>query len=494
MKKILAVLLSVFMMLSIVPMFAFAADEVAIPVIAVEKISETETQVVIGIVLEENKINSLDIQLIGNDGLTLTAIEPDASIAASTGINTENGMISVASVNGCNAPLVLAEYTFTKDETDGVVADDFTIVLSACYVCPDSSAQGTDVTDSVVPENRIPAEHTHTPGEWVEATPATCSTKGVEECYCTECGELADTRETDTLPHTDTTATHEDPTCTEDGYDKVVCSCGEVVSEEPIPATGHVDTTTERKEPTCTEEGYEKVVCSCGEVVSDTVLPKANHKEADREKKAPTCTEDGYIKVICACGEVIETITLPTPGHDYFTDIRNASCEEDGYMQTICRVCSDVQSKTSLPMTGHKWLDWSVIKQPTVSAEGVERRVCDNCGADEERPVDKLVVAPTELVMRNQEVTMNYKKVLRLFVSVVPEAAAYSTEIIWESSNPEVATVNEEGEVTSHALGTTTITAKTADGKLAVSCEVTVEYSILQWIIVYILFGWIWYV
>ncbi|MBR6531023.1 MAG: Ig-like domain-containing protein [Clostridia bacterium] len=456
MKKILAVLLSVFMMLSIVPMFAFAADEVAIPVIAVEKISETETQVVIGIVLEENKINSLDIQLIGNDGLTLTAIEPDASIAASTGINTENGMISVASVNGCNAPLVLAEYTFTKDETDGVVADDFTIVLSACYVCPDSSAQGTDVTDSVVPENRIPAEHTHTPGEWVEATPATCSTKGVEECYCTECGELADTRETDTLPHTDTTATHEDPTCTEDGYDKVVCSCGEVVS--------------------------------------DTVLPKANHKEADREKKAPTCTEDGYIKVICACGEVIETITLPTPGHDYFTDIRNASCEEDGYMQTICRVCSDVQSKTSLPMTGHKWLDWSVIKQPTVSAEGVERRVCDNCGADEERPVDKLVVAPTELVMRNQEVTMNYKKVLRLFVSVVPEAAAYSTEIIWESSNPEVATVNEEGEVTSHALGTTTITAKTADGKLAVSCEVTVEYSILQWIIVYILFGWIWYV
>ena len=456
MKKILAVLLSVFMMLSIVPMFAFAADEVAIPVIAVEKISETETQVVIGIVLEENKINSLDIQLIGNDGLTLTAIEPDASIAASTGINTENGMISVASVNGCNAPLVLAEYTFTKDETDGVVADDFTIVLSACYVCPDSSAQGTDVTDSVVPENRIPAEHTHTPGEWVEATPATCSTMGVEECYCTECGELADTRETDTLPHTDTTATHEDPTCTEDGYDKVVCSCGEVVSEEP--------------------------------------LPKANHKEADREKKAPTCTEDGYIKVICACGEVIETITLPTPGHDYFTDIRNASCEEDGYMQTICRVCSDVQSKTSLPMTGHKWLDWSVIKQPTVSAEGVERRVCDNCGADEERPVDKLVVAPTELVMRNQEVTMNYKKVLRLFVSVVPEAAAYSTEIIWESSNPEVATVNEEGEVTSHALGTTTITAKTADGKLAVSCEVTVEYSILQWIIVYILFGWIWYV
>ena len=41
--------------------------------------------------------------------------------------------------------------------------------------------------------------------------------------------------------------------------------------------------------------------------------------------------------------------------------------------------------------------------------------------------------------------------------------------------------------------GTAKITAKTEDGKVSDSINITVEYSTIQWIIVYILFGWIWY-
>ena len=88
---------------------------------------------------------------------------------------------------------------------------------------------------------------------------------------------------------------------------------------------------------------------------------------------------------------------------------------------------------------------------------------------------------------------MNFKQTVRLFVTILPEEAAYSTDIIWESSDESVATVNEEGEVYATGLGNATITAKTPDGKISATCEVTVKYSTIQWIIVYLLFGWIWY-
>lgn len=492
-RKSLSVFLSALMFLTIVPAFVFAADEVAIPNIALEKVSETQTQVVIRLALKENSFNCLDLQVDAADGLTLTEIVPDSSVASACSSNVANGMISIASINGCVAPLTIAEYTYTKDASDGVVADDFSITIYACYV--GSTGNETDITESAVVSIDVPAEHSHIGGDWVETTAPACNAEGEETSYCTECGEVAETRPVDKTDHTNTTTLHLDPSCTEDGYDKVFClDCETYVSETTLPKTDHKVATTDSKEPTCTEDGYEKEICSCGHVISETVLPATGHTEASRDKKAASCTEDGYIKVICECGEVMEEITLPSPGHSYITDIRNASCDNDGYVQTICRMCRDIEAKTTLPATGHSWLDWETVKEPTVSAEGIERKICDNCGIDEERSIPRLVVAPTELVMSMQEVSMNYKATMRLFVNVLPEDAAYSTEIIWESSNPEVATVNEDGEVYAVNLGTTTITATSADGTVSATCEVTVKYSIIQWIIVYILFGWIWYV
>ena len=95
--------------------------------------------------------------------------------------------------------------------------------------------------------------------------------------------------------------------------------------------------------------------------------------------------------------------------------------------------------------------------------------------------------------MSMQQIGMNFKQTTRLFVNILPEEAAYSTEIIWESSDESVATVDETGAVYGVQPGTAIITARTADGSLEATCEVTVSYSILQLIIIYVLFGWIWY-
>lgn len=581
MKKMLhrslALILSVLMMLSVAPAFAFAADEiesepVLTPVISFEKESETTTQVVMILVLKENAFNCLDIQINTADCLTLTSIEV-GNVFSLNASNINNGMISIATVDACVAPFDVAKYTYTKNDTHGVVAGDFSFDITACYVDAEDGTE-IDVTSSAVVSAGIPAEHIHVPGgNWIMTVAPTCGAEGTLVRYCTECNEIADTTTVDktehkntrpenkaptcteegynkifcddcktyiseeilpatnhpnTKPdHKDPTCTeagydrvicadcgheiskeeipatnhpntkpdHKDPTCTEAGYDRVVCAdCGHEISKEEIPATGHKNKVEDHKDPTCTEEGYDRVICNdCGTEISKTVIPAAGHKVDHVDRKAPSCGVEGYVREVCACGHFITETILEALTHDYFDDIRAATCTEDGYRRKTCRYCQKTQSGTTIPATGHKWQAWQTIKEPTVSSEGIKRRICSNCGSDQEQSIPKLVVKATEVIMSTQEVTMNFKQTLRLFANVLPEDAAYSTEIIWESSDPSVATVDEEGQVYAAGVGTATITAKTANG-ISDTCTVTVNYSIIQWIIVYILFGWIWYI
>ena len=506
-KKALSVFLAALMCLMVAPAFALASDEQttpAAPVFALELKEETADSVILVLKLKENSFNCLDVAITACDdctNLTLTNIEFNIDIFLTGGsgsFNVANGMISFARTESFTAEYEVATYTFEKADDIGVSADNFDIDLISCGISSGNDAESTiDLTETTVINNNVPAVHTHeADGDWDIITDPTCAESGEQVRYCGICGEIAESEEIEATGHQDTTTEYKAPTCAEPGYEKVICNdCGATVSETEIEATGHQNTTTEHKDPTCTQPGYDKVTClDCGVLVSETPINPIGQGETKTERLSPTCTEDGYIKEICTiCNEQVSETTLPSAGHRYIQDIKNATCTEDGHIQNICPACGDVSSFVALPHTGHYWLDWEIIKQPTYSKEGVERRICNTCGVDEERAVPKLVATPTELVMSMQEIGMNFRQTTRLFVNVLPEEAAYSTEIIWESSDPSVVTVDEEGTVYAAGLGTATITARTADGSLAATCEVTVEYSILQWIIVYILFGWIWY-
>ena len=64
---------------------------------------------------------------------------------------------------------------------------------------------------------------------------------------------------------------------------------------------------------------------------------------------------------------------------------------------------------------------------------------------------------------------------LQLNAIITPEDASNKT-LNWASSNPSVATIDENGFVTGVSVGTTTITAMTTDGSnLSASCQVTVK-------------------
>ena len=62
-----------------------------------------------------------------------------------------------------------------------------------------------------------------------------------------------------------------------------------------------------------------------------------------------------------------------------------------------------------------------------------------------------------------------------LVATITPDAAA-NTQLIWSSNNESVATVDQEGTVTAHSVGTAVITVATTDGSnLSASCTVTVK-------------------
>ena len=70
-------------------------------------------------------------------------------------------------------------------------------------------------------------------------------------------------------------------------------------------------------------------------------------------------------------------------------------------------------------------------------------------------------------------VGLNEGATLQLSATVQPEDCDNKT-VLWSSDNPSVATVDSNGLVTAHSVGTATITATTTDGSnLSTTCTVT---------------------
>ncbi|MBQ7596095.1 MAG: bacterial Ig-like domain-containing protein [Clostridia bacterium] len=93
------------------------------------------------------------------------------------------------------------------------------------------------------------------------------------------------------------------------------------------------------------------------------------------------------------------------------------------------------------------------------------------------------------------DITLNYKSSAALKPKV-DAASGLKYTIKYESSNTKVATVDSSGKVYGAKKGTADIrvTVTASDGShVTDTCKVTVKYTALQWIIMILLFGWIWY-
>lgn len=101
----------------------------------------------------------------------------------------------------------------------------------------------------------------------------------------------------------------------------------------------------------------------------------------------------------------------------------------------------------------------------------------------------KVTTRFSSFVLNTTSLAMNYKQ-----SAAISYDSNYSADALtWTSSNEKVATVDANGNVYAAGTGNATITVTSTDGAVNETVEVSVSYTVLQWIIVIVLFGWIWY-
>ena len=89
------------------------------------------------------------------------------------------------------------------------------------------------------------------------------------------------------------------------------------------------------------------------------------------------------------------------------------------------------------------------------------------------------------------QISLQYKSTFQLSAAVLP-ADAKDTSVSWSSSDEAVATVDQTGLVTAVEKGAATIICRSNDGFASSDCQVEVYMTRGQWIVRYVLFGWVW--
>lgn len=224
-----------------------------------------------------------------------------------------------------------------------------------------------------------------------------------------------------------------------------------------------------------------------------TLLPEScAQPEYTETVVLPSCAQWGYTAHTCAgCGYVWKDAYTP-PAHEPgdWQIVQPATLEESGLRARVCLLCGATVEEEILPP--HVAGQWEVAVQPTYEAPGLRQLLCVDCGwVLEEEEIPALV--PVSACRLSQEaLSLRYKESAGLTVQVEPEDAA-DPSVVWSSSDPSVATVDASGTVLAVGRGQAVITCSSADGFASSSCAVSVGYSLGQWLIVILLFGWLWY-
>ena len=151
---------------------------------------------------------------------------------------------------------------------------------------------------------------------------------------------------------------------------------------------------------------------------------------------------------------------------------REATCAEYGWNYNYCDECNEWYEV--ITTVDHTFGSWQIVTAPTVDSEGLEKRVCSKCGAEETRAISKL--EPVEVTGVELDITqksLNVGDTFTLTATLKPNDAT-NKSVTWSSSDTSVATVDENGVVTAVSEGTATITATASNGVEA-SCTVTVK-------------------
>lgn len=184
---------------------------------------------------------------------------------------------------------------------------------------------------------------------------ATCTTPGTKTTTCNDCGYVDEEPAAaghkwnyDAIENYVTSA----PTCTVGANAIVPCGACDATTIKWVPALGHTVAADDWKvleDATCTDTGFQKGTC---EVCNKTIIeetPVKDHTENTIPAKTPTCTEAGYtVSKYCTTCETWTVVAKPVPAldHSYVKDedeSSDATCEVAGVDVNVCERCGNVK-------------------------------------------------------------------------------------------------------------------------------------------------------
>ncbi len=196
-----------------------------------------------------------------------------------------------------------------------------------------------------------------------------------------------------------------EPTCTTDGYTTHTCNCGFYYISDEVPGGHNIAKTGEAKDATCEAEGalayWYCDACQtyfADEALSQTiteaqlVIPALPHTY-EAETVAPSCTAGGYTTYTCsACGHsYVGDETAPAHVEDKREDGVEATCTQPGCLAYWhCSLCDGYFTESgeavsldalTIPTKDHTAGEWVVEVEPQIGVEGLQRRYCQDCGA-----------------------------------------------------------------------------------------------------------------
>ena len=207
----------------------------------------------------------------------------------------------------------------------------------------------------------------------------------------------------------------------------------------------------------------------------------SNEREFERNE-----TKD-YSKVLlpeqCDEPEIHFTLTSPT-------------CDSWGYVYHECAGCGYHWIDSYFPPQ-HSPGEWEIVQSATAEHEGLRERHCTVCG--ELTDSESFPYVPPEPQYVEEVVTVygvESTETLRVRFkdSVQARHAKDAEALTWTSDNPDVLSVDQDGNVTGLRRGTGSVSYSSADGLYSGVCTVTVYYSFWQWVLIILCFGWIWYI
>ena len=176
------------------------------------------------------------------------------------------------------------------------------------------------------------------------------------------------------------------PTCTKKGVTRYTCSrCGYSYDEENIEALGdlgHNYFSKVIKQPTCTAKGTTRYICSyCGDYYDKENISALGHNYVSKVLTQPTCTENGTTRYTCSrCGDTYDVEVDAMGGtHNYVSNVlAQPTCTEKGITRYTCSRCGDSYDKNDIAALGHNYVS-KVLTQPTCTQKGVTRYTCTRC-------------------------------------------------------------------------------------------------------------------